>query len=492
MRYFFTILFVLLTLSSEAQVDTLSYALGHQTTLGMLAGENRLLTNESQAREYIRGLEDALPSGNEMIDSVFVVNYSLGAMQGVFLSDGFEHQPLGKRPPVACIVEGLRRVADNKLVLPKDTIEAKRYISSFNDSINPVDLPAGEACKFFAAYGVMKAFQPGLQAYINQIGKSGIMANRQYFAQGMADVLSYMLSPGTSYDLGRMVGCSLFIEHINLNEKQPEVIREDYVAGAKGALHISELLISRGEIENFLEKRYGGTMYESQSVTQVERIDSLSDLRVRAGEPYDVSWTFEAFIPAEEDECPDDVLTEMQAFISYLSSHGIETAPVNKSELIYILKKESDYNRAMVSAIHQTALSETGISKYGYKYVCGVNGAGETVFGIVKADCSFKSEIRRAVLQIYGKKDEQYTQIEFHLGNESDFRQKAEAWAEFTGDNIGKVIVVELNGELVMAPCVNSEITGGACAVTGLSAEKINELFIRSANNPVHESILIQ
>ena len=66
--------------------------------------------------------------------------------------------------------------------------------------------------------------------------------------------------------------------------------------------------------------------------------------------------------------------------------------------------------------------------------------------------------------------------LSFRFGGDEHIDKAAE-WAAFTSSNIGRPVVMEINGEAVMAPVVNSEITGGACSVTTTSFEEVERLL---------------
>jgi len=464
---------MLISICASAKTDSLSYALGYQTTVALLDRENKLIIDEVQAREYIRGLEENFPKTHIASDSTFIVNYALGAMQGIFLCNGIEHTSKEKRPPIDCIEVGLRMVADNALSIPQDTIDAKNYLKNFPDSIDPIDLPQDEKCKFFTAYGIMKGFQPGLQNYIVEMGKHGITANRQYYSQGMADALFSMVKPKTAYNMGKLICRSFYLEFMQLD--MPGVIAADYIEGAKAALHLIEMKISREDIECLLLRKFPG----DETIVSEDTYDV--GLNVKPGEPHAVSWTFEAFAPAMENDCPEDVNAAMQSVTSYLLSQGIESFPLNKGEHLHYMKNETDYNYA----IYQTAVSDPDILPIGYKFVFGKNGAGTTIFGIVKTEHTFKSNIETAILSVYNSDNNQMTEISFHFGDISNYKQKAKEWEGFTKRNIGKIVVAELNGEMVMAPLINSEITSGVCSVTGLNISRVNRLFAESVTDNI-------
>lgn len=58
-----------------------------------------------------------------------------------------------------------------------------------------------------------------------------------------------------------------------------------------------------------------------------------------------------------------------------------------------------------------------------------------------------------------------------------------------TEASIGKHVAVEINGRLMFALRVNQQITGGSCAISGISPEEINNLF-RNAEKIINQSPL--
>lgn len=81
-------------------------------------------------------------------------------------------------------------------------------------------------------------------------------------------------------------------------------------------------------------------------------------------------------------------------------------------------------------------------------------------FGIVKTDGRFESKIREVTMGQLSR-DTPYYQAQFRFEG-----VKADEWAYFTRSNIGRFVVMKVNGVFVMSPKVNSEITGGGCAIT--------------------------
>lgn len=90
------------------------------------------------------------------------------------------------------------------------------------------------------------------------------------------------------------------------------------------------------------------------------------------------------------------------------------------------------------------------------------------------------TEIGNVESKIYRANIDSHRLISFYFGDDSSRKGEADRWAKFTERNIGRIVVCELNDTIVMAPKVNSEITSGICAVSGmhLSNIYINNLFL--------------
>ena len=188
------------TIMASEKIDSLSYAYGHQYTLATMAGKNDLMQNEQDFKDYIRGLEEKNPNLAQMNDSSYMISYMLGGMEAVFMTDGIHHKEKKDLPPFPCIIAGLRKVGDGKISLPADTVGAMSVINRYSgEGMKPEDLDADISCKFFEAYGTMKAYQPGLQEYINGLlPGTGCVADRKAFATGMADILETYTDPPKS------------------------------------------------------------------------------------------------------------------------------------------------------------------------------------------------------------------------------------------------------------------------------------------------------
>lgn len=242
------------SLGVKAQMDSLSYALGYTMTRSMLEWK-ACVTDATEAREFVRGLEDRMIPPELLGDSCFMYNYTVGSMQGIFMSDGFSHGADSLLPSVDCIVEGLRMVAEDKAVLPGDTVEALRVIRSFPDSIRPESLPDEQKCRFFVAYGLMKALQPGLRAYLDELGLKHVEVCQKYYARGMADALSLMRTPRTAYEAGAMLALTSYMESIGeFRSARLSVKRSDFIAGARAMLALDAPRMSPEEIARVAQR----------------------------------------------------------------------------------------------------------------------------------------------------------------------------------------------------------------------------------------------
>lgn len=235
-----------------APFDTVSYAVGHQYSLALMAGKNDLMQEKKDFEEYVRGLDEHLTDMEAFRDSTYAVSYSLGGMQAIFLTDGRSEEENSAVMP--CIAAGLRRVADGRIVLPDDTLAALAVIEQYADSVRPMELEPEARCAFFTAYGIMKAYQPGLQQYVDEMAfPHKLAANRQAYVRGMADLLeTACVEPTTAYDLGRFVAQSVRIQFMNMNVCD----KSSFLAGARAALWLADPLMPRGEVEGVFERKF--------------------------------------------------------------------------------------------------------------------------------------------------------------------------------------------------------------------------------------------
>lgn len=460
---------------ASEKFDTLSYAYGHQYTLATMAGKNDLMQSEQDFRDYIRGLEENISNIAQMNDSSYMLSYSLGAMDAIFMTDGIHHKKKEDLPPFPCIIAGLRKVGNEKITLPADTIAAMDFINQYSKEGKKIsDLDKEIECKFFMAYGIMKAYQPGLQKYINEMKPgTACIENRKAYATGMADVLeAYSEPPKTAYDMGRFIALSMSlssVEEVPIN--YTSFVAGAFVAGAKASLGLGEQIIPRDEVEEIFSKQFEQQIEATEGIDYEANFEKICDyiekLKIEPFNQYKVDWKVTAGRITEHGAVPTDifnkVISELNCSDEVLS--GILMAQVGDEDSRF-------YEKALMT-----------IKKYNlpndYKWFCGRIDGLQTTIGIMQIKSEFVAKVDRASVDIDISSGMINVQWRF---DEVD----ALKWAEFTEASIGKHVAVEINGRFMFAPRVNQEIAGGSCAISGISPEEINCLF-RNAEKVVNQ-----
>lgn len=470
-----TLILLLVTGVSSANasetIDSLSYVLGHQYTLATMAGKNEMMQCESDFFDYIRGIEENYRSVTQINDSSYMVSYILGAIEAIFITDGVHGKKKEDLPPFSCIISGLRKVENGEISLPADTVAAKAVLNRYcGEGMNPENLDADICCKFFEAYGTLKAYQPGLQEYIDDLNPgTSCVADRKAYAAGMADVLEvYSKAPHTAYDMGRFVAFS-----VNLNAMEndsPDMF--SFVAGAKAALGLGEQFIPRDEVEELLNQRYVKEFGVAAPLDDTENFETVMEyydkIDVEFDTQYSVNWTVTAGTVAD---------VETDAYRSFLDVTSV--LDIENDCIQGILMSQS---RDKSRLLYDTALCE--IEKFplpeGYKWFCGRNIDGQTTIGVMRTNPQFKATVNKASVN--------FDPVSGMINVEWKFDTAgALKWAEFTAANVGKHIAMEINGEFMFAPKVNQQISGGACSINSLSPEEINSLF-KDSNKVVNQT----
>lgn len=474
------ITYLILTLFIQAgiavaseKVDSLSYAYGHQYTIATMAGKNDQMQSEQNFRDYIRGLEDNIDNLNQMRDSSYMVSYSLGAMEAVFMTDGMHQRKKEELPPFPCVITGLRKVAEGEISLPADTIAARDFINSHSEGRKKAsDLDEDTRCKFFTAYGIMKAYQPGLQQYINGLTPdTSCVENRQAYATGMVDILeAYTVPPATAYDQGRLIALSMRLASF---ENEP-IDSASFLAGAKASLGFGPQIIPRSEVEEILNRQFE-QMADANGAVDCEVYDGkledyINRLEIEPLCPYRVDWKVTAGTVAELGSVPTDIFCKVTSVLDIAGDvlDGILMA-VSGDEDAHL------YTEAL-----------TAIDRYpspnGYKWFCGHLDGLQTTIGIMRVEPEFVAEVHKASVELEARSSMLNVQWTF---DEPD----ALKWAEFTQANIGKHVYVEINGKFIFAPRVNQRIIGGRCAVSNLTPEEINSLFSNAEKTVSQEPV---
>ncbi|MDE7081885.1 MAG: hypothetical protein K2O78_09565 [Muribaculaceae bacterium] len=456
-------------------IDSLSYAYGHQYTLATMAGKNELMQSDEDFRDYIRGLEDVGRNRIQMNDSSYMVSYILGAMEAVFMTDGMHHKRKEDLPPFSCIIAGLRKVGDGNVSIPSDTIAAIDLINRYSKGVNrPVDLDEDEKCSFFTAYGIMKAYQPGLREYAEELKHgTSYKENRQAYATGMADILeAYTEAPKSAYDMGRMVSLSMTLTAI---EDSPiDIDYRSFVAGAKASLGLGQQIIPRDEVEEIFTRQFEIQSDATDGIdyaANFEKVMEITDrLRIEPFNQYQVNWKVTAAPVAGFATPPtgifENLVSELNISDSVLSGMLMAQAP------------DAD------SRIYETA--SVAIGKYtlpdGFKWFCGRNDDALTTIGIMNTESVFAADVDTASVDIDTASCIVSVQWDFNADD-------AIKWAKFTEACIGRHVAVEIDGRFMFAPRVNQQITGGRCAVAGLTSDEINLLFGDAEKGVGQESV---
>lgn len=454
--FFIALVSSLVAVTAAEKIDTMSYVLGHQYSLGLMAGKNDLMQNRTDFKEYIRGLEENLVNLSQMNDSSYMMSYYLGAMEAVFKIDGMIRKTDKDMPPIPCIVAGLRKVGDGNISLPADTVAAMALINRY--SREGGDLDDETTCRFYTAYGVMKAYQPGVQEYLNGLKPgTACRVNRQALATGMADVLeSADETPETAYDLGRLIARSVFI-----NTMDDVIDTASFIAGAKAALQLGKQILPRDEVEAIMERQFQADFDEiehSEQYANIEKsIDLQNQIEVEFFTPYKVDWHVTAGTVADVGDVVSNV------FFDVVSSLNIPDTITSGALIVQCRDDDGRIYDAATAAIREHQLPE------GYKWFCDRDIERQTSVGIMLTNPLFKADVDNASVEPnrFGTAN-----VSWSFGASDELK-----WAEFTGRNIGKHVAVEVNGRFSSAPRVNQQISGGRCAVSNLTPDQINLLF---------------
>lgn len=456
------LLFGFKAMQAAEAIDSMSYAFGHQNTLGLMAGKNDLMVSEQDFQDYIRGLEENFRSLTQLSDSSYMLSYMLGGMEAVFITDAASHSQKANQPPFDCIIAGLRKVGNGEISLPADTIEAMKIINSPEyQQGNPSEADRDSACRFFTAYGIMKAYQPGLQQYIDGLSPgTACVENRQAFANGMADIIeAATVPPKSAYEVGRLMALSF-----NLGSPGSESLDfGSFLAGAKAALGLGKQIIPRDRIEQIIDLKY---LKDDETDTGVddnaffEKLREYIDrLEIKPFIPYAVDWTVTAATVA-----PEEASEVSGTFHEVTSKLGIP----DRQTIGFLMAQSDDADgtlyKAATSAIKANPLPE------GYKWFCSQSDSSHLTVGIMQTSQGFKAEVHEATVDFNSVSEQIFMEWIFSAADTLK-------WANFTEANIDNHVAVEIDGVFIFAPKVHSQITGGRCSINDITPEEINRLF---------------
>ena len=450
-------------------LDSTSYTIGYQCTASLLMEDTGLMRNKNDYEEYVRGLEDNILDYAFYADSSYVMSYSVGGMLGVFITDG--HSNKDDLALFRYVIEGLRKASEERLVLPADTIEAMAVLERHGrKDKNLSDTDEKAKREFFTAYGIMKAFQPGIQEYINELKPgTSVILNRQAYAKGMADALEACVNgePKSAYELGKTISFpakTILMGHKDLTTQS----FHSFIAGAKAALDLGEQLIAKKVLEEMLKKdraQDAGGVNDCYNIEDSEKWEAYQNaLNMEMCEQYAVNWDVTV------SHVASDTVSAADDFGNLLMKSDMEGKKYEGILLAQTLDEDGNLYESILSAIKNIPLAE------GYKWFCGRNYDNEQlVVGIMETSAQFKAKAIEASvaleIPLTGN-----TQNKFIMPWKFDSKGTA-AWSLFTDANIGKFVAIEINGMFVNAPRIMNQITAGTSSAYGLFPEKVNQLF---------------
>jgi hypothetical protein len=209
---------------------------------------------------FIQGYSDGLNLFRQ--ERAAAGSYYEGQQMGLFLliSINWGSREDDDQPPLDCLIKGLRKVADNTVDLPRDTIGAHQLLFDLDDEA------------MLSTVGILF----GLRDYHlfrqtdRDHGDSITVEEQQAFAAGMAEVLERSAPPMTAYDMGQWAAVFFFPDVMRMKPLTGLVL--DYVAvidGARGALELTERKMNEKEVEMCLTKYYM-TLYDVQATQSLE------------------------------------------------------------------------------------------------------------------------------------------------------------------------------------------------------------------------------
>ena len=266
-------------LAAQELLDSLSYALGDYSTRIVLDSKDEKTKQITSDREgFIRGYSDGLSLFRQ--ERAAAGSYYEGQQMGLFLliSINWGSREDDDQPPLDCLIKGLRKVADNTVVLPRDTIGAHQLLFDLDDEamLSMVD---GDSCRIMTTAGILF----GLRDYHlfrqtdRNYGDSITVEEQQAFAAGMADILERSATPMTAYGMGQCAAVFFFPEVMRMKPLTGLVLDYDAVIdGARSALELTERKMNEKEVEMCLTKYYM-TLYDVQA-TQSPLLDNCDDI----------------------------------------------------------------------------------------------------------------------------------------------------------------------------------------------------------------------
>ena len=244
--------------AQKAKLDSASYAFGDKIIRSVAENQDSIVPgfefDMENLAEVIRGLEENLVFMKYSQDSIKKISFSLGGMQGTFMSDGFQFKM--DAIPFDCIMAGLMKVVNHELTLPQDTIKINEYMKSLPENMKPEDMPDEDKCRFFTNYGTMKGLQPGLQGYIYEMtskSENEVPADYEAYAAGFALMVKFMSLEAKQvqdpYSYGVVIGGSIAMQSLPFHFTEA-----DFLDGCRAAAGLNERKITAEESDRIISK----------------------------------------------------------------------------------------------------------------------------------------------------------------------------------------------------------------------------------------------
>lgn len=451
-------------LSGLSQTDSLSYAFGYESSLSLLAGENSLFATEADLKEFCRGLDENTLTDSLLNDTCYIRNYSLGVTGAMQTVNRMASSALADwEAYIPHVIEGVKAVAEKRVSLPADTLGLTKRLPAIENAAALGKMSETEKELLFKGYGIYNASRLDLPQLFEVARISGTKPDYPAFFAGFFQALED-INPDNAYGFGRLMAKTQVANII----AWPSFSFGDFVKGAKAAFGQADPLMSREEVENFIDR-----LFSSQPPAQPNDGKSIQigGRQYLSGSTIDVDWKFCVYSTAESATCPADVMDAYSKAIGRITERfGIKKMiPLRFNDLMQFFR-EPPVERAELA---KCIASINKKMKKGYKLFFFKSPGGEWTIGLAMKKDAFEADVKTIWLEVY---DEQknIVGLTFRFGNDSE---KTREWADFTRNNIGKTVVMEINGEAVMAPIINSEITSGASSITADSIEEIKWLL---------------
>ena len=186
---------------------------------------------------------------------------------------------------------------------------------------------------------------------------------------------------------------------------------------------------------------------------------------------HDVDWNLTVRAVPSVGSLPRDVMDRFGAAIKELQSYIGADSVIQMSDTdVTCTFSNPDADSSELYGI--VSRMNNGLPQ-DYRFFIFRDIIGDWTFGVSTDEDSFKAEIKSVVINVIDESGP-VIGLDFYFNRTNG---DAEEWARFTERNIGRRVLLEINGVAVMAPSVNTVMTGGACQITVYSADKVKQML---------------